>query len=95
MVARVRWQLHNDLFTRDVLCVGEYFVVVGARVDTMMLRQKKPAPENTPPQSNFVNARLNPDWFVHVHDEVANEDHTINGRGAWFSKPVRVKVERS
>lgn len=71
---------------------GEYFVVATASVDAFMLHQNKPAPPNTPPQSNFVNARLNRDYYVRAYDEVAHEDHVIRGRNAWHSKPVRVVV---
>ena len=77
---------------KDFAGPGEYFVVATASVDAFMLHQNKPAPPNTPPQSNFVNARLNRDYYVQAYDDVAHEDHVIRGRNAWHSKPIRVVV---
>ena len=84
-------------FVPAYLPAGEYFVVATAAVDEFMRHQHNPEPAHTPPQSNFVNARTNADWFVRVVDDKSSggsgeEEHIIRGRAAWHSKPIHVVV---
>lgn len=66
--------------------VGDYYFVIRAKADNNTLTQSTPDPQNTKPQSLYVNMRTNGSWSI------TNYENSMQGKVNWYSQIIHIKV---